>query len=250
MGNFNFNEYDTKDLEVKKPELELLKNIDTSNVAPNYAYADNKKPNFLKIPEGIETIMTNNQSFIPNNSNSSEQTLSVPYNDNNQNSYLSLVLSPNLRELELMIRGLEYVKITDALGREKIILKRIEGHPLNEYGINQILTHLKIYSSPEIKLGRKTERNYYNSVRQVSKSITRLIYKNLKKFGMETQEKQRNAKMFCLAIIELLDASYSRSIEGRENDLSRAEIKIEGSLDNIQDPAQYINKQMRENLKN
>jgi hypothetical protein len=151
-----------------------------------------------------------------------------------------------------MIRGLEYVKQTNPqTGREEVILRKIEGHPLNEYGINQILTHIKIYASPEIKLGRKRERDYYLSIQQVGKTITRLVYKNLKNFGMNTQEKQRNAKPMCLAIVELIDAAYSRSVEGRENDLSRAtEFKIEGSVDALNNPAKYFNPQQREQYKN
>ena len=68
---------------------------------------------------------------------------------------------------------------------------------------------------------------------------------------MDTQEKQRNAKTFCTAIIEMVDASYSRSIEGKENDLSRAtEFKIEGNIDTLTDPAKLFNKHQKEQMKN
>lgn len=179
------------------------------------------------------------------------ESIPMPY-EHSTNSYLSLVLSPNLRELELMIRGLEYVKRTNPISkREEIFLRKIEGHPLNEYGINKLMEFLKTYSSPEIKLGRKRPRDYYLSVRQVGRDVIRLIYKNLKNFGMDTQVKQRSAKTFALAIIEFADAAFSRSIEGKENDLSRAtEFKIEGSIDNLNDPARMFNKQAKENLKN
>lgn len=162
-----------------------------------------------------------------------EEIIPVPFeNPNGSNSYLSLVLSPNFQELELMIRGLEYVKRYNPLtNREEVILRKIPNHPLNEYGINTIISELKIYCSSEIKLGRKSEKAYFHSINHVSHSIIRLIYKNLKNFGMDTQVKQRNAKRFCNAIIEMLDAAYSRSIGGQENDLSRAtELKIEGNI--------------------
>jgi hypothetical protein len=249
MDEFSFDKFNTEDLK-QKQEVELIKNTTTAN--PSSSKEDPKKINFLDIDE---SVLDNNQ-YQQNYSQPpapQQQPISLPYDMSNSNSYLSLVLSPNLKELELMIRGLEYVKMYNPnTNREEIVLRKIAGHPLNEYGINQILTHIKIYASPEIKLGRKKQRDYYLSIQQVGKTITRLIYKNLKNFGMDTQEKQRNAKAFSLAIVELIDAAYSRSIEGRENDLSRAtEMKIEGSLDSFNNPARvFSNPQQRDQLKN
>lgn len=181
-----------------------------------------------------------------------EQPLAIPVEQNQNTSYLAFVLSPNLRDLEMMIRGLEYVKRYNPITqKEEIVLRKIEGHPLNEYGVNQILQQIKVFCSPEIKLGRKRTKDYYNSVNHVCKSIVRLIYKNLKNFGMDTQVKQRNAKIFCDAIIEFIDASFSRSIEGKENDLSRAtEFKIEGNIDALNDPARIFNREQIDKLKN
>lgn len=181
-----------------------------------------------------------------------EEPVPIPLENGMNTSYLNLVLSPNFRELELMIRGLEYAKRTNVLtGKDEIILRKIEGHPLNEYGVNTILQQLKVFSSPEIKLGRKRAKDYYNSVQHVCRTVVRLIYKNLKNFGMDTQVKQRNAKVFCDAIIEIIDASFSRSIEGKENDLSRAtEFKIEGNIDTLNDPAKMFNREQKEQLKN
>lgn len=181
-----------------------------------------------------------------------DEQVGIPYDENqNTGSYLSLVLSPNLRDLELMIRGLEYVKRFNRFtNKDEIILRKIPNHPLNEYGVNKIISELKIYCSPEIKLGRKTEKSYYLSINHVCHSIVRLIYKNLKSFGMATQEQQRAAKTFCNAIIEFIDASYSRSIEGKENDLSRAtEFRIEGNIDSLQDPARFYKGQGKEEIK-
>lgn len=242
---FSFDEYNVESLkEVKQEEL-LKENIQVGNPALN---KEKVKPDeFYDINE--EDVFNENQQNEVNESEEGEEkethkpSLSLPFDsDNNTNSYLTLVLSPNLKELELMIRGLEYVQqYNEKNQKTEFILKKIKDHPLNEYGINQIITQLKIYTSPEIKLGRKKIRDYYNSINHVSKTITRLVYKNLKSFGMDTQEKQRNAKVFCDAIIEIVDSAYSRSIEGKENDLSRAtEFKIEGSIDSLHDPSQYF----------
>lgn len=207
--------------------------------------------NFQEMPKETEQLLNVKAQQDIINKFTQPVPVAIPFEGNTQNSYLSLVLSPNLRELELMIRGLEYVKQYNPLtGKDEVVLRKIENHPLNEYGINQIMQELKVFSSPEIKLGRKRTRDYYNSVNHVCHSIVRLVYKNLRNFGMDTQVKQRNAKIFCDAIIEIVDASFSRSIEGKENDLSRAtEFKIEGSIEPT-NLYKNFSKDQKEQLKN
>jgi len=240
--DFDFKEFEETKEEVINPAL--TKEEEKSN---------KKIINFQSLPEGSKELLEQEEKKKIIDKFTREESIPVPYEiGGNISSYLSLVLSPNLRELEMMIRGLEYVKrFNPIINKEEIILRKIEGHPLNEYGINRIMSELKVYCSPEIKLGRKRIRDYYNSVQHICYSITRLIYKNLKNFGMDTQVKQRNAKSFCNAIIEMVDASFSRSIEGKENDLSRAtEFKVEGSIDALSDPAKMFNRGQKEALKN
>jgi len=240
-NNFSFQEFEKpeKSKEIINPALSVEKG------------KDKKAINFQEMPKHTEEILSAEQKKLIDKY-SKEEAIAMPYEAGVTSSYLTLVLSPNLRELELMIRGLEYVKrYNPIVGKEEIILRKIEGHPLNEYGINRIMSELKVYSSPEIKLGRKRPRDYYNSVQHVCRSIVRLIYKNLKNFGMDDQVKQRNAKSFCNAIIEIVDSSYSRSVEGRENDLSRAtSFEIQGNIDTIQDPHALFTKKQKEGLKN
>lgn len=256
---FNFETYNAEGLK-KKEEHELLReNVQTENPAYKEE-VDQFEREFIKIDDIDKATEEFKNDYDRSYStpsyadqSSPPQHLTLPYDGGtSNNSYLSLVLSPNLKELELMIRGLEYVKYRNPLtGKDEYTLQKIPNHPLNEYGINQIITQLKIYTSPEIKLGRKRAKDYYNAVNHVSKTITRLIYKNLKSFGMDTQEKQRNAKVFCDAIIEVVDSAYSRSIEGKENDLSRAtDFRIEGRIDSFDDIPQMMNKQRREKYKN
>jgi len=250
--DFSFDKYNSQDLIPEDlPQEELIKN--TTNENPALTEETNKKKiNFLKIPEEDLAEQEKEEQKAMLEKYTKEEPVSIPFEGDNSNSYLSLVLAPNLRELELMIRGLEYVKrFNPVTNRDEVILRKIKDHPLNEKGINEIMSQLKVYSSAEIKLGRKRLRDYYLSIQQVGKTITRLVYKNLKNFGMDTQVKQRSAKNFCLAIIEIMDASFSRSIEGKENDLSRAtEFKIEGNIDTLNDPARMFNKEQRGQMKN
>jgi hypothetical protein len=251
INEINEEVFEGYDVEELKEELnpELIKNIKIKNPAmTNENNRGKKKINFLELEDDLIPEENKNECgrYLE------EQNISVPYDPQEfSQSHLSLILSPNFRELELLIRGLEYVKRYNPITKkEEIILRQKKDHYLNEYGINEILTQLKIYTSPEIKLGRKTIKNYYLSITQVSRTINRLIYKNLKRFGMDTQQKQRHAKPLALAIIEILDASFSRSIEGKENILSRpSDFKVEGNMDLINDPSKMF-KFNQENLKN
>lgn len=235
MTDFSFDEFKEKE----------TKQETKSETKPEKA-----KINFQELPKDTDDILDNKMKADIERF-TRDEPVAIPYDNSNSNSYLNLVLSPNLRDLELMIRGLEYVKRWNPItNRDEIILRKIKDHPLNEYGINTIMAELKVWSSPEIKLGRKTEKAYYQSVQHVARCVVRLIYKNLKNFGMDTQIKQRNAKRFCNAIIEMVDASFSRSVSGRENDLSRAtELRIEGKIDPT-DLYDNFNKQKKEEIKN
>ena len=247
MGeNFSFDEFEKKEMPDNLPSTSI-----NPALSPKEKKGNLKPINFQELSDESKEILNINEKKELVEKYTKEESIPMPYEGNNSNSYLSLVLAPNLRELELMIRGLEYVKrFNQVTGRDEVILRKIKDHPLNEYGVNKIMEYLKIYTSPELKLGRKRLRDYYNSVQQVGRDIVRLIYKNLKNFGMDTQVKQRNAKTFALAIIEVTDATFSRSIEGKENDLSRAtEFKIEGNIDTLNDPAKLFTKQQKEQLK-
>lgn len=254
-SDFSFANYDSNKLKEHIDVEEETKELKPLDEKPEDKQSKHKKQiNFQQMPAGTDQILGLDEKKKDDlvDKYLQEEIIPMPTEQSNTNTYLSLVLSPNLRELELMIRGLEYVKRINPITRkEEIILRKIKDHPLNEYGINRIMSELKIYSCPEIKLGRKSERDYYNSVKHVCHSVVRLIYKNLKNFGMDTQTKQRNAKPLCNAIIEFVDAAYSRSIEGKENDLSRAtEFKIEGNIDTLNDPAKLFSKPQKEQLKN
>lgn len=230
--DFEFKEFENKPKEEKKEETKK----------------DKKNIGFQELPKNSKEILDDEDY----KKYTKEESIGVPFEDQANQSHVALILNPNFRDLELMIRGLEYVKRFNPITKkEEIILRRIKDHPLNEYGINRIMSELKVYCSSEIKLGRKKERDYYNSINHVCHSVVRLIYKNLKNFGMDTQVKQRNAKTFCNAIIEMVDASFSRSIEGKENDLSRpTAFNIESTIEGLNDPAKMFNKQQKENMKN
>lgn len=208
---------------------------------------EKKKINFQELPKDSIDVLKDKK--MQEKYGEGEQIM--PFDDNQNQSHLSTILSPNFRDLELSIRGLEYVKRWNPLiGKEEVILRKIKNHYLNDYGVNRIMSELRIYCSPEIKLGRKNERGYSQSVQECSRAICDLIYSNLKSFGMDTQEKQRNFRPLCMAIIEFIDSAFSRSIGGRENDASRpTEFTVQGSTDLMNENV-LISKNKKEQMKN
>lgn len=217
--------------------------------------SNKKEINFQEMPKGTEEVLNpaqqqQQQAMIEKFTK--DEPVAIPMDNNSNTTHLSLILSPNLRELEMMIRGLEYIKrFNPFTGRDEIILKKIKDHPLNEYGINKIMELLKVWSSSELKLGRRTPKDAIESAQQIGKDARRLIYKNLKNFGMDNQIKQRSAKTYGLAIFEFTYSALSRSIAGRENDASRpTAFEIQGNVDTINDPTKFISPRKIEGLKN
>ena len=95
---FGFNEFQKPSgaLPQPSPEVKLEEKKDPSK----------KTINFQELPKDSHDILSAKEM----EEYSKEEQIGLPYDDNQQHSsYLSLVLSPNLRDLELMIRGLEYV---------------------------------------------------------------------------------------------------------------------------------------------
>jgi hypothetical protein len=224
---------------LEKPKEEIVK--------PN-----KKDINFQELPKGTEETLSNQIQKDLIDKFTKDEPVAIPVDSNTNTTHLSLILSPNLRELEMMIRGLEYIKrYNPVIGKDEIILRKIKDHPLNEYGINKIMELLKVWSSSELKLGRRTQKDAIESAQQIGKDARRLIYKNLKNFGMDNQIKQRSAKTYGLAIFEFTYSALSRSVEGRENDASRpTAFEIQGNVDTVTDPSKYISPQKKESLKN
>lgn len=209
------------------------------------------------LPEiGSESVPQNNSQYLDIKNNPIEDLsleddqyideLVIPPSSVDANNYLSLLLKPDLRDLELYIRGIEFVKKTNhKTGHSKIEMKKIKDHFLNEYGINRILSELKLHTSSDIILARLEKESYHQVMHQIGTTFLRLIYKNLKLFGMDTHEKQRNARPLWLAMNNKVDAAYSRSIGGRENDISHAQITLTGDLTSIDEEMPFYGGQRR-----
>ena len=212
-----------------------------------------KEINFQEMPQGTNEILNQNQINQQIVDHFTKQTpIAMPTETNPNASHLSLILNPNLRDLEMMIRGLESVRQWNPITqREEVVLRRIENHPLNDYGINKIMELLRIWSSSELKLSRRTPKDAIQSAQQIGKDARRLIYKNLKEFGMDNQVKMRSAKTYGLAIFEFTYSALTRSIAGMENDSSRpTEFSVQSNMLDNANQIPVLTKHQKENLKN
>ena len=246
--DYGFQDFEKK--ETKQKEEYIINKNNKVELAPTIignekVKEEKKKINFQELPKDTDSILSNQQS----ERFEGEQ---IVYYDNNLNqTHLSMILSPNLTELEMMIRGLETVKRWNPkMQKEEVFMRKIKDHPLNDYGVHKILELIRVFISAEMKLGRRTPKDAIESAQQIGADAKRLIYKNLKNFGMDTQIKQRNAKIYCLAIFEFVYSALSRSIAGRENDSSRpTAFEVSGSTDLIGENI-TLSKSKKEQLKN
>jgi len=70
--------------------------------------------------------------------------------------------------------------------------------------------------SKEIKLGRYSIDQVQIIMKNFAKQFTDFFFDNLEEFGLNTPTKKKMSKMFVQAVIDLVDASYSCAIEGKQ----------------------------------
>ena len=145
--------------------------------------------------------------------------------------FYEFLLDTDLRDLELYIRGI-YFQNEIVNGVQQLVPKKRENHFLNDFGIDKVLSELQAHTSKNIIMGRTNQEDFYILMYNFCKNFTRFIYKNLKQIGMSTIPKKANAKLLCQLVNANVRAAYSRSIGGRENDLTRTNINLTGDISN------------------
>ncbi len=145
--------------------------------------------------------------------------------------------------IEQIIRG--YKPKTDEKGNE--YFESIPNHYLNDNGVNEVLNILSFYLSKEIFLAAYKSEDTNIRVKQFAQEFNDYVFDNLDELGMDTKEKKKKAKMLVLNIVNLVDASYSRSIGGEERKSLRETIHISqtGQLNNPMRQEDHIMPQKR-----
>jgi hypothetical protein len=148
---------------------------------------------------------------------SSQKQYSQPlmFRDEKDENLIKDLLRIDWERVEHIIRG-HRPKVDDE-GNE--YFEKIKDHYLNKYGINSILHFLSFYISKEIFLARYSEDEAKIIMKQFAEQFTDFFFDNLNEFGLDTPKKKKMSKMFVHSVIDLVDASYSKAIEGKTAEL-------------------------------
>lgn len=144
------------------------------------------------------------------------------FQDEGKENLIKELLRVDWERIEHIVRG--HKPMTNEKGDEYFI--KIEGHYLNEKGINSILHYLSFYLSKDIKLGRYSAEQAQILNQQFAKQFTDWFFDNIEEFGLDTPTKKKMSKMFVHSVIDLVDASYSCTIEGKTIELLLKQFQV------------------------
>jgi hypothetical protein len=161
---------------------------------------------------------------LPNQQQKNQKQFSQPmmFNEEGKENLIENLLKVDWERIEHIIRG-HRPKVDDE-GNEYFV--KIKEHYLNEYGVNAILHYLSFYMSKEIKLGRYSIEQVQIIMKNFSKQFTDFFFDNIEEFGLDTPQKKKMSKMFVQSVIDLVDASYSCSIEGKTIELMLKQFSV------------------------
>lgn len=143
------------------------------------------------------------------------QSQPLMFSGEDKENLIADLLKVDWERIEHIIRG--HKPKVDEDGNEYFV--KIEGHYLNDNGVNSILHFLSFYLSKDIKLGRYTSDQVEMIMRNFAKQFVDFFYDNIEEFGLDTPAKKKMSKMFVQSVVDLVDASYSCAIEGRTIEL-------------------------------
>lgn len=181
-----------------------------------------------EIEEPMETPSTEKKDYLDEfpsqQSQQQNKNFSQPlmFNDENKENLIMNLLKVDWERIEHIIRG--HKPRVDQEGNEYFV--KIEGHYLNDNGVNQILHYLSFYLSKDIRLGRYTQDDVQLIMKQFARQFTDWFYDNVEEFGLDTPEKKKMSKMFVHSVIALVDASYSCAIEGKTIELLLKQFQV------------------------
>lgn len=131
---------------------------------------------------------------------------------------------PELADIEHLLRS-DVIK-RDERGREywdrnpnKTIVV------LNELGVNDMLREIRMFLNKNQVLSNYDKEEIRQRVRMLGHELRALIYNNAERYGIDNEYKENNYPILVLTILNMIDASYRRSINGEERrDLNSARV--------------------------
>jgi len=146
----------------------------------------------------------------------------VMFNNEKDGNLIKDLLTVNWERIEHIVRG--HKPMSDKKGNEYFI--RIQDHYLNDYGVNNILHFLSFYLSKEIFLARYSQEKVSLIMKQFSQQFTDFFFDNINEFGLNTPKKKKMSNMFVRAIIDVVDAAYSKAVEGKMSEMVFKQFQI------------------------
>lgn len=166
-------------------------------------------------PDYLDEV--NPKSQAPTN-----QSQPLMFSDERTDNLVMWQLRVDWERVEHIVRG--HKPMVDKEGNE--YFTRMQEHYLNDYGVNSILHFLSFYLSKEIFLARYSKEKVDIIMKNFAMQFTDFFYDNIIEFGLNTPSKKKMSKMFVQAVIDLVDASYSKAIEGKTAELINKQFQV------------------------
>lgn len=211
--NNKFNPYKEMDL----PQKEIEETLPFEDFAPDDDDDEQEEPRKQEIRDYLDNYQ-DNLNQLPR-----QQSQPLMFNDEGKENLIKDLLKVDWERIEHIIRG-HKPKKDENTGDEYFV--KIDGHYLNDYGVNSILHFLSFYLSKDIKLGRYSAEDVNIILKNFKDQFTDWFYDNIEEFGLDTPKKKKMSKMFVQSVLDLVDASYSCAIEGRTIELMLKQFSV------------------------
>lgn len=195
-----------EELDLSEKELEETLPIDSPEKGSEAVQEERKEVKKDYLDEFAPSPATQNRNF-------SQPTMFT--GEEKDANLIQNLLRVDWERVEHIVRG--HKPKVDKEGNE--YFEKIEGHYLNEKGVNSILHFLSFYLSKEIYLARYSYEQTQIIMKNFAKQFTDWFFDNVVEFGMDTPEKKKMSKMFVHAVIDLVDSAYSKAVEGKTSEL-------------------------------
>ncbi len=94
----------------------------------------------------------------------------------------------------------------------------VDNQLFNEKGINETMNLLSWYLNKNIILSCYNDKQIDQIMFQFNEEIIDFFYTSMENFGMDTEDKKKHYPVIVMNIINIVDATYRRALDGRELD--------------------------------
>lgn len=156
---------------------------------------------------------------------------STIFNDTDSKNLIEfqLDIKEELERIERLLR--KHIPKFDAKGRMYYDKPHKEDELFNERGVNEILNLLAWYLNKNIILSNFSEPDIQIRMEQFGNELIDLIFNNYEAFGLDNKEKIKYYPIVVMNIINTIEASYYRALNGGERESLRTARSVTQSVD-------------------